>query len=42
MMDELRKDQKGRYTRFTVWPDEEFKPIYAEFDKLFKSKGWIK
>jgi len=42
MMSELRNEQKSRYSHFTVWQDEEFKPIEAEFDKLFKSKGWSK
>lgn len=41
MMSELRKQQNGQHS-YVVWQDDEFKPIAAEFDKLFKSKGWLK
>lgn len=42
MIKELKAAQKSDYSSFTVWQDEEFKPIAAEFDKLFNSKGWTK
>jgi len=42
MLSELRSLQKGNENGFTSqWSDKDFEPIALEFDKLFKTRGWI-
>lgn len=39
-LDEVRSNPQNPYR--IQWSDEDFKPIAAEMDALFKAKGWIK
>lgn len=45
MIDGLKERQGSDFVRSVYpeqWDDDDFKPIYNEFEKLFKSIGWIK